>query len=171
MRRLTAEQETSDGGAGCGPAARLVTALRAARGSARGIQRSPCQELADRSGRPFRKARPGSRKMPPVERREASVPIARDARRLASAWCIGRCTEGDLASPLRLPALHSPHGGNGKRDTARPPPQNRARRSVGLAGIENEGSGIGFRDGRLRAPGGRRVRTQAWRCSGTAGCW
>src|SRR6266850_3441645 len=86
----------------------LVTSPRAARGSARGIQRSPCQELADRSGRPFRKARPGSRKMPHVERREASVPIARDARRLASAWCVARRTEGCLASILRLPALHSP---------------------------------------------------------------
>jgi hypothetical protein len=102
----------------------LVTRTGAARGSAGGTLRSARQELADHAAEAAWKARPGIEKKPPVERREAGVPIARDARRLASAWRADRKARSGCLTGTRAPPgapLPSVRGSRWK--TASPAPQ------------------------------------------------
>jgi hypothetical protein len=87
-----------DGGAGCGPRGRQACRTRAARGSTRRSLRTSCQELADRRGM-RRKAWPGTRTEPQLERREARLPD-RNGRPHASQACWGGFADcpGSLAS-------------------------------------------------------------------------
>ena len=109
---------------GAAPPRGLVTRTGAARGSAGWALRSARQELADHAAEAVWKARPGIAKKPQVERREAGVPIARDAGRLASAWRADRKARSGCLTGTRAPPgapLPSAEGTTWK--TASPAPQ------------------------------------------------